>query len=93
MNNGNVSNGLADLFDDLMSGRKTVEQIKVELKDAKIYLRAGKNYRELKFNGFARINGVSANVYIADEKIDAEGTKVVPTPRTPKPSGTGKGRK
>lgn len=80
----NENNGLADLFDDLMSGRKTVDQIKAELKDAKIYLRAGKNYRELKFNGFARINGVSANVYVADEKIDSTGTKVEPTRRTPK---------
>jgi hypothetical protein len=80
----NSNNGLADLFDDLMSGRKTVDQIKAELKDAKIYLRAGKNYRELKFNGFARINGVSANVYVADEKIDSTGSKVEPKPRTPK---------
>jgi hypothetical protein len=88
MNNGNASNGLADLFDDLMSGRKTVEQIKAELKDAKIYLRAGKNYRELKFNGFARINGVSANVYIADEKIDSEGAKVEPKPRATKTAPT-----
>lgn len=87
MQNGN-NNGLADLFDDLMSGRKTVDQIKAELKDAKIYLRAGKNYRELKFNGFARINGVSANVYIADEKIDSTGAKVEPTKRAPKTTST-----
>jgi hypothetical protein len=86
MQNGNSNNGLADLFDDLMSGRKTVDEIKEELKNAKIYLRAGKNYRELKFNGFARINGVSANVYIADEKIDSTGSKVEPTKRTPKPA-------
>ncbi len=85
MANENSNNsGLADLFDDLMSGRKTVDQIKTELKDAKIYLRAGKNYRELKFNGFARIGGVSANVYIADEKIDSGGAKVEPKPRAPK---------
>lgn len=90
MQNGNSSNGLADLFDDLMSGRKTVDQIKEELKDAKIYLRAGKNYRELKFNGFARIEGKSANVYVAAEKIDSSGAKVEAVKRAPKAA---KGRK
>jgi hypothetical protein len=83
MSNEN-GNGLVDLFDDLMSGRKTVEQIKAELKESKIYLRAGKNYRELKFNGFAKIEGASANVYVAAEKIDNTGAKVEPKPRAAK---------
>lgn len=80
----NSTNGLADLFADLMEGRKTVDQIKEELKEAKIFLRAGNNYRELKFNGFARINGVSANVYVASEKIDSDGLLVPVTPRKAK---------
>lgn len=84
MANTNGNNGLADLFEKLMSGEKTVEQVKEELKDAAIYLRAGKNYKRLKFNGFALIEGKSANVYIADEKIDNEGKKVESKPRAAK---------
>lgn len=80
----NENNGLADLFDELMSGRKTVEEIKEELKDASIFLRAGNNYRRLAFNGFARIEGKSANVYILGDKIDSEGKAVEAKKRTPK---------
>lgn len=84
----NENNGLADLFDDLMSGRKTVDEIKEELKEASIFLRAGNNYRRLTFNGFARIEGKSANVYLVGDKIDSEGKPVEAKKRTPKVGAT-----
>ena len=81
-NNGN--SGLVDLFDDLMSGRKTVDQIKEELHGATTYLRAGRNYRALKFDGFAKINGEAVTVYAASDKVDSFGVKVAAKPRAPK---------
>ena len=85
------NNGLVDLFDDLMSGRKTVDQLKEELSDAKFYLRAGRNYRALKFDGFARIAGEAANVYVASDKVNTAGEKVASKPRTPKAAGKKRG--
>jgi len=84
MANDNTGNGLADLFNDLMTGVKTIEQIKEELKTSEIFLRAGKNYRALKFDGFAKINGKSANIYTAGDKTDNAGNKVEPKPRVAK---------
>jgi len=93
----NNSNGTVDILDDLLSGRKTVDQVKAELEGAQLYLRVGKNYKALKFAGFARIeiNGeaIAVNTYDAGDKIDNHGVKVDPKSRTPKTSGTGKGRK
>lgn len=86
------NNGLVDLFDDLMSGRKTVEQLKEELEGAKFYLRAGRNnYRALKFDGFARVNGEAANVYVASDKVDSAGNPVASKPRTPKTASKKRG--
>jgi hypothetical protein len=85
MDNGN---GFADVLDDLLSGRKTVEQIKEELADSKFYLRVGKNYRELKFNGFAKIGEQAVSVYVADDKVDNLGNKVAEKPRAAKGTGT-----
>jgi uncharacterized protein YjaZ len=78
------SNGFASVLDDLLSGRKTVEQVKEQLQDSKFYLRAGKNYRELKFNGFANIGETAVSVYVADEKVDTFGNKVESKPRAKK---------
>lgn len=78
------NNGLTDLFDDLISGRKTVDQVKAELEGAEIYLRAGKNYRPLKFNGFAKVADKAVNVYVAGDKVNSLGGKVVSTPRAQK---------
>jgi hypothetical protein len=80
----NSNNGTSDLFDDLLNGRKTVEEVKAELAESVPFLRAGNNYRRLKFNGLARIEGVAAKVYIAEDKIDSSGKRVEPKPRTPK---------
>ena len=85
------NNGLVDLFDDLMSGRKTVEQLKEELEGAKFYLRAGRNYRALKFDGFARVNGEAANVYVASDKVDSAGNPVTSKPRATKAAGKKRG--
>lgn len=85
------NNGLVDLFDDLMSGRKTVEQLKEELEGAKFYLRAGRNYRALKFDGFARVAGEAANVYVASDKVNSSGAKVESKPRTPKAASKKRG--
>jgi len=82
------TNGFASVLDDLLSGRKTVEQVKEELADSKFYLRAGKNYRELKFNGFAKIGETAVSVYVADEKVDNLGNKVSAKPRAAKGTGT-----
>lgn len=85
------NNGLADLFDDLMTGRKTVDQLKEELEGAKFYLRAGRNYRALKFDGFARVGGEAANVYVAGEKVNTSGARVESKPRAPKVPGKKRG--
>lgn len=85
MENGN---GFQDVLDDLLSGRKTVEQVKDELQNCKFYLRAGKNYRELKFNGFARIADSAVSVYVADTKVDSTGNPVASKPRKQKETTT-----
>lgn len=84
----NSNNGTVDILDDLLSGRKTVDQVKSELEGAQLYLRVGKNYKALKFAGFARItvdgNDIAVNTYDAGDKIDNRGAKVTAKPRTPK---------
>jgi hypothetical protein len=85
MDNGN---GFQNVLDDLLSGRKTVEQVKEQLAESKFYLRAGKNYRELQFNGFANIGDVAVSVYEAGEKVDNGGNKVESKPRAAKGTGT-----
>ncbi len=87
-NNSNNGAGTVDILDDLLSGRKTVEQVRAELEGAQLYLRVGKNYKALKFAGFARITvdgkDIAVNTYDAGEKIDNHGVKVAPKPRAQK---------
>jgi len=87
----NNSNGTVDILDDLLSGRKTVEQVRAELEGAQLYLRVGKNYKALKFAGFARItvdgNDIAVNTYDAGDKIDNHGAKVTAKPRAAKATG------
>jgi hypothetical protein len=80
----NSNNGLADIFADLMSGAKTIEQVKQELDNSKFYLRAGRNYKELKFDGIGRVNGEAVNVYVPGKKIDSNGNAVTSKPRASK---------
>ena len=84
----NNNNGTVDILDDLLSGRKTVEQVRSELEGAQLYLRVGKNYKALKFAGFARITvdgkDIAVNTYDAGEKINNHGAKVESKPREKK---------
>jgi len=90
----NSNNSAVDILDELMSGRKTVDQIREELSGGQIYLCVGKNYKPLKFAGLARINvngnEIAVTTYVAGDKIDNHGVKVESKPREKKAGTTAK---
>lgn len=83
MQNGND----ATLLNDLINGKISLEDLKTQLSEAVPYLAVGKNYKELKFKGFARIGDTAVNVYEAGEKVNNAGTKVEAKPRAAKTTG------
>jgi len=86
----NANNGLNEIFAQLLDGTKTVEQVKEELSGNAIFLRAGRNYKALEFDGFGTIKGNAVTCYKAGKKVDKDGASVASKPRA---SGTGRKKK
>lgn len=94
------NNGLQKLFNDLMSGQKTSDQVTAELEKMRedvasspLYLKVGRNFKALTHCGFTEINGVAVNLYESGEKINIAGEKVEPKSRATTTAGTGRKKK